>query len=304
MIQKKLSLFVLVVLPFLVLKVASVSSAGQGIAEEMEIQNTGISEEEKIYIYNPATANTENIPVTYTENWPTWVLYDSKQQEEIVKIPSGEDGFVNPVSHEQLWHPVDLEYPEMRMALGFHIREGQIRQIMPAVDFSYSRKHQNRGLCTVPRARHWIEVTNVDWEDYALIVTKRAVYGNTDWEVVSKKSIAPFWGRMIEYIAESPPEEWKKGSHIVHVVLDDTASEVMECTKVKSELAISLGKGSELPGKLKVKVTATSAGSESDFLPDAYKPLFGDKKYQRSKYFEFKRKRAAEKEKLKAKSNA
>mmetsp|Transcript_11855 Transcript_11855/g.18344 ORF Transcript_11855/g.18344 Transcript_11855/m.18344 type:complete len:305 (+) Transcript_11855:88-1002(+) len=294
MLQGKKFLLGLAVLSFLVV----VCRAEQGVVEEMEVQNNGISEEEKIHIYNPATATTEQVPLSFSETWPTWVLYDGKQKEEIVKIPSGEDGFVNPVSYEDFWLPLDLEYPEMRMALGFHIREGQIRQIMPAVDFSYARKHQNRGLCTVPRARYWIEVANIDWEEYELIVTQRWIHGDNDWQIIGKKSIESFWGRMIEYIAETPPEEWKEGSHIVHVVLDDTDSEVMPCTKVKSELAVSLGKGLEMHGKLKVKVSATSAGSESEFLPDAYKPLFEDKTYQRSKYFEFKRKRAATKEKI------
>jgi hypothetical protein len=42
-------------------------------------------------------------------------------------------------------------------------------------------------------------------------------------------------------------------------------------------------------GALHVRVETTAAGSESEYLPDAYQPLFGDVSLRRAAYTEVKR---------------
>lgn len=71
-----------------------------------------------IEITNPMDmAATNKLPASFVRGWPTWVLdLDGK----ITKIPDDE-GFVPPDSVDELFQPVDLRRPEMRLALGAHV---------------------------------------------------------------------------------------------------------------------------------------------------------------------------------------
>eukprot|EP00529_Nitzschia_sp_RCC80_P031566 CAMPEP_0113519710 /NCGR_PEP_ID=MMETSP0014_2-20120614/43681_1 /TAXON_ID=2857 /ORGANISM="Nitzschia sp." /LENGTH=369 /DNA_ID=CAMNT_0000417479 /DNA_START=129 /DNA_END=1235 /DNA_ORIENTATION=+ /assembly_acc=CAM_ASM_000159 len=90
-------------------------------------------------------------------------------------------GHVNPSSIDELWSPIDLKRPQMRLALAAHVRQGVIRHIMPAVDVGYLSSsnsnsnsnddgdnnsgtksssvvtYRNRGMCSVPRSHTWME---------------------------------------------------------------------------------------------------------------------------------------------------
>ena len=154
------------------------------------------------------------LPASFITSWPTWVLETDgtwkKIPDETSTISSTstrggqldnmdpssridtsiEDriptGHVNPSSIDELWSPIDLKRPQMRLALAAHVRQGVIRHIMPAVDVGYVSSwsnsnsseddattnksnnnnrtknqpimtYRNRGMCSVPRSHTWME---------------------------------------------------------------------------------------------------------------------------------------------------
>ena len=270
-------------------------------AESSRIETeTGLGGEQQtmtrqtIQLYNAQTKRTENLPPSFIAEWPTWVLDVSKK---ISRIPDSEnDGFVNPSSIEEMWQAVDLKYPQMNIALGFHIRDGVIQYVMPALDLSFDGgKHRNRGLCSLPRAYGWVEFNSVSssqWAEYELIVSQRKK-GQTDWQIVNVfgGGIEEAVNRLVILLATDPPDDWKAGSHVVNVVLETAA---MECTRVGHDLGVllKLKQDPVAHGTLLIKVAATKAGSESEFLPEVYKDLFQNELYQRKEYFDYKERRA------------
>jgi hypothetical protein len=69
-----------------------------------------------IQLTNPVGAE-QSLPASFVRNWPTWVL---DEDGTLSKIPD-EDGFVQPASIDELWQPLDLKMPELRLALGLHV---------------------------------------------------------------------------------------------------------------------------------------------------------------------------------------
>jgi hypothetical protein len=72
-----------------------------------------------IDLINPidTTGATQKLPASMVAHWPTWVLDKNGQ---MVHIPDS-DGFVSPTSIDELWQPVDLQSPKMRLAVGLHV---------------------------------------------------------------------------------------------------------------------------------------------------------------------------------------
>lgn len=62
-------------------------------------------------------AAPQKLPASMVAYWPTWVL---DKDGKMVHIPDS-DGFVSPSSIDELWQPIDLQYPEMRLAVGLHV---------------------------------------------------------------------------------------------------------------------------------------------------------------------------------------
>ena len=59
------------------------------------------------------------LPSSFIESWPTWIL---DIDGTITRIPDASDeGFVSPASIDEIWQPIDLEPPKMRLALGLHV---------------------------------------------------------------------------------------------------------------------------------------------------------------------------------------
>ena len=59
------------------------------------------------------------LPSSFIESWPTWIL---DIDGTITRIPdASDDGFVSPTSIDEIWQPIDLEPPKMRLALGLHV---------------------------------------------------------------------------------------------------------------------------------------------------------------------------------------
>eukprot|EP00529_Nitzschia_sp_RCC80_P018468 CAMPEP_0113467784 /NCGR_PEP_ID=MMETSP0014_2-20120614/15000_1 /TAXON_ID=2857 /ORGANISM="Nitzschia sp." /LENGTH=508 /DNA_ID=CAMNT_0000360117 /DNA_START=156 /DNA_END=1682 /DNA_ORIENTATION=+ /assembly_acc=CAM_ASM_000159 len=145
------------------------------------------------------------LPASFITSWSTWVLerdgtwnkipdatstVSSAISGELDDKNSGSEasiaeqlstGHVNPSSIDELWSPIDLKRPQMRLALAAHVRQGVIRHIMPAVDVGYLSSsnsnsnsnddgdnnsgtksssvvtYRNRGMCSVPRSHTWME---------------------------------------------------------------------------------------------------------------------------------------------------
>jgi hypothetical protein len=72
-----------------------------------------------IDLVNPidTTGVAQQLPASMVEHWPTWVL---DKNGKMVHIPDT-DGFVSPTSIDELWQPIDLESPQMRLAVGLHV---------------------------------------------------------------------------------------------------------------------------------------------------------------------------------------
>lgn len=252
----------------------------------------------------------ESLPSSFIERWPNWFL---ESDGTVHKIPD-EDGFVNPTSVEQLYQPIDLKRPEMKLALGLHVRSGQIRHVMPSLDVSYSNgQHRNRGLCSLPLAYTWVDFgyfnSLSDYSRYEFRVSSKThVPANEPEEPFTKLFDLP--GTMITKavekaimcLAETDCEDLGSGSHILHVALE--GSQIEEIPKTKNilqatlvELAADAGEQDLNIGILEVAVVTTMSGSESEYLPDAYKPLFEDESLRNPLYAKFqkrKQERAAE----------
>lgn len=72
-----------------------------------------------IDLVNPidTTGAAQKLPASMVEHWPTWVL---DRNGKMVQIPDS-DGFVSPTSIDELWQPIDLQSPELRLAVGIHV---------------------------------------------------------------------------------------------------------------------------------------------------------------------------------------
>lgn len=298
-----------------VLAVIALSLTVMGFSVEQEPKTRELPSKQFIEIIDLISPETVNkLPASFVENWPTWVL-DTKGVFE--KIPDS-DGFVQPSSVDTLFQPVDLKPPNFQLALGFHVRDGAIRQIMPAVDCSYDGGiHRNRGLCSVPRAYKWIEFSNGmfgDWKHFQLRAFKRKLPESEEaaeekWlemaSVPSGNMISKAIERTIFSLAQSAPDELGEGSHVIHslIDLDDEEESSLEYPKTGNELCIVLEDQLEeddvldrhpagaCPGALHVAASAAMAGSESDYLPDAYKPLYQDETLRNPIYEQFRERR-------------
>lgn len=264
---------------------------------------------------NPLTDGlpNERLPVSFVANWPTWVILleaaqDSDSKEiSFTKIPDANDegGFVSPVSIDELWQPVDLKQPQCRLALGLHVRDGIIRHVYPAVDLSFDdghhgMQHRNRGLCSVPVAFSWMDFPSFmagGMQNYSLLLKTRKQQGDKEWDTLIKEgSIRELLNGAIQALADQPPEKLGDGSNLIHVLCKEGST--VECPKPGYELCSVLKEdGCVVVGLLQVSIDKTAAGSESEYLPEAYRSLFEDKSLQRPAFIEAK-KRMARKDRL------
>jgi hypothetical protein len=122
--------------------------------------------------------------------------------------------------------------------------------------------------------------------------------GEESWKKVSTSSsgvLSKAIERAMVCLAETSLDELGEGSHFVNVLLECTDSDkgVVECPKTGFEMRVTmdddeLAAAEEAPGALQVVITAIVAGSESEYLPDAYKPLYSDDSLRNQIYAKFK----------------
>merc|ERR1712224_827822 len=127
----------------------------------------------------------------------------------------------------------------------------------------------------------------------------------------------------ISLSSELVPDELGKGSHIINVILkfddddDDSSSSAgateafttLECPRKELRLYLEeentsndddFADADECCGaELRVQVKSIAAGSESEYLPEAYRPLYEDASLRNPLYANFKKRRREETAKLK-----
>eukprot|EP00977_Amphora_coffeiformis_P019931 scaffold7667_cov161-Amphora_coffeaeformis.AAC.5 len=240
----------------------------------------------------------DRLPVSFTSSWPTWVLDTSKDIEnQWHKIPDT-NGFVPPASIDELWQPIDLQYPSCRIAMGLHVRDGSIRHIFPALDLtlgSSGNLHRNRGLCSVPRAYQWMEFGSLAMGgglEACSIVLQSRESDQPTWITHGRfRYINDVVNMAVEALADAPPKELGDGSSLIHVLCDaDEVAHLSEIPRVGSDLrCLLIEEDGTTMGALEVKVAKTAAGSESEYLPEAYTVLFGDESLRRPAFVDMKR---------------
>eukprot|EP00594_Rhizosolenia_setigera_P008169 CAMPEP_0178973380 /NCGR_PEP_ID=MMETSP0789-20121207/21693_1 /TAXON_ID=3005 /ORGANISM="Rhizosolenia setigera, Strain CCMP 1694" /LENGTH=198 /DNA_ID=CAMNT_0020661245 /DNA_START=493 /DNA_END=1086 /DNA_ORIENTATION=+ len=169
---------------------------------------------------------------------------------------------------------------------------------MPALDVYLDGKkksnflYRNRGLSSIPRAYKWVDFQALAFEDLSefelVLETRKAIENESDGDEVEWKTLFEFSGQeknavkdalnqALFYLSSEPPQELQEGSNIVYVVLPNTAS--VDCPKPGYEIRAVLrekdiSQEELFLGVLEVQVTASMAGSESEYLPEAYKSLY------------------------------
>ena len=235
-----------------------------------------------------ASVPNDRLPASFISDWPTWVLDDDLSWK---KIPDS-DGFVPPASLDELWQPVDLKSPQCTLAVGLHVRDGTIRHVLPAVDLTLDNQHRNRGLCSVPRAYQWMDFASLalggGLQVCKLVLQSREKEGKS-WETIAMlDSVHESINRAVEAMCENPPTDLGQGSCLINVLCDNASPQ--DLPKVGSDLrALLLEEDGTIMGALEVTIAATAAGSESEYLPEAYKALFEDESLRRPAYTEMKR---------------
>ena len=179
----------------------------------------------------------------------------------------------------------------------FSSRDGMIRHVMPAVDLSFHNgQHRNRGMCSVPRAHSWIDfsLSLDEWENYKIIVSSKERQEET-WKQITKSTEGAISGaieRAMICLSSNAPDELGSGSHIVNVVMESSS---VECPKNELRVLMDdddfVDNEEAASGVLQVVISPTMAGSESEYLPEAYKPLYNDESLRNPLFAKFKQRK-------------
>ena len=103
------------------------------------------------------------LPLAHCQSWPVWTCELGALNGQIL-VPvdnDSDDGWVNPTSFDSLFFPADLPMPLARPSIGVVMANGSPRYLMPSVVLTLetpSKLWRNRGLCSIPRARAWIDM--------------------------------------------------------------------------------------------------------------------------------------------------
>jgi hypothetical protein len=103
------------------------------------------------------------LPAAHCTSWPVWTCDLNARDGQILELvdEDADEGWVNPTSFDSLFYPSDLPLPLARPAIGIAMANGSPRYLMPSVVLTLetpSKVWRNRGLCSIPRARAWIDM--------------------------------------------------------------------------------------------------------------------------------------------------
>lgn len=103
------------------------------------------------------------LPSAHCTSWPVWTCelsgFDAQTMQPVDN--DADEGWVNPTSFDSLFYPSDLPMPLARPAIGVVMANGSPRYLMPSLVLTLetpSKLWRNRGLCSIPRARAWIDM--------------------------------------------------------------------------------------------------------------------------------------------------
>ena len=132
---------------------------------KMRGTHTSIMSLDYIKINAPGREREQRIPTSFVNSFGKWIVNDGKL-EPIIELGALEQGWVDPISFEEVWLPLDLPIPHQRPAIAALTKDGSIRCIMPALDISVKDESglawRNRGLCSFPLARVWMDLNSAD----------------------------------------------------------------------------------------------------------------------------------------------
>jgi hypothetical protein len=271
-------------------------------------------------------AQPQTLPATYASSWPVWTCelagIDGPTLvpvEQPGSVGDGE-GWINPTSYDTLYLPSDLPTPTARMALGVVMANGSPRYLMPSMVLTLETPGQvwrNRGLCSLPRARCWVDA----FAPFALSVDalKLASFGqfaadvrfledqdgSAAWQPLDAGearsmmrpvesalySIAPtydlFQQRVLKDFDNPQFAEVRTGYHFVDIPLVNVPPiRLPTSRRIRQfltdfdeprrllELEDPTALDSEPCGETFINVVKVSAGGESPYLPDVYRPLY------------------------------
>lgn len=251
-----------------------------------------------VEIANPLQQRVDKLPLSFASGWSTWILQHEVDSDtpKWTKIPNSGD-FVNPISFHELWHPVDLRYPKLRLVTGMHIRDGVPRHIMPALD-TMLENHRNRGLNTVPRAWRWMDFTSylagsrncsLQLQVQGIDHTDDANDSHVVLEMDSVKESVDF---AFSALASDPPTELGSGSAIIHIVAQVSDTIIMPKPGNRLELAL-VEDGDDVIGRLDVDIVPTAAGSQSEYIPNSYQALYNDVECLDPAYVDFQKRKTS-----------
>lgn len=112
---------------------------------------------------NVGAGLSQSLPVSLTKPWKTWTFENGmiERVDDTLSTEDNVDGWVHPVSYDDLYLPSDLPSPRMQAAVGLVVINGSPRYAMPSLVLTLEtpgRVWRNRGVCSLPRANSWVDL--------------------------------------------------------------------------------------------------------------------------------------------------
>ena len=272
----------------------------------------------QIEMFRGPFTKPEFLPVGMARGFQKWVLAEGEGEDELRPMfHSGsygeEDGWVDPFSFEELWLPQDLPAPSMKPSLSAVAKDGQIRYLMPALEFTVEAGGQrwwNRGVNSIPLARRWMDVNAVNLKSLHLVGFAQGGYESAKvaqqlegedtplddpggWVKTFQCSANDALLELIATLAGPAGSVVSEGYHVLSVPLK--AHPGVEAPGTGSRVRVfltdanfdntspnALEYSADLDfdtgggdSELDFLVRAAGAGRESEYLPDVYRGLYG-----------------------------
>ena len=257
----------------------------------------------------------QTLPIGYVNSWPLWMATGSSAGSvRCIETEDTDGGWVNPITFEHLWLPVDLPLPTTRPAIGCVLKNGMPRYFFPTVETTLTspddaeKKWHNRGLNSLPMAKTWLPFGEVGVDDLRISCYRadlppddESSEGDDDEPgesspeepIVEWDQVLPLTGvreavdTIFEVMADAPDD---LGSGFCYVVVPLDVELAPSAVSPGQRLRLFLSDVDATPtaldpedreswvwnrGECDLGIYNVAAGGESDFLPEAYKPLFG-----------------------------
>lgn len=258
-----------------------------------------------------ADLSAQSLPLGYVTSWPLWMASaEDSGGVERLSTEGDEGGWCNPLAFEQLWLPTDLPLPTGQFALGCVLKDAVPRYFFPCLQTSITtpsdkaQEWHNRGLNSVPMAKTWLPFGEVPVESLRLSCYRSALSGQggdddeeeasddeqttAEWEqVLPLTGVSKAVDAIFEIVADAPDELGDGFAYLV-VPLEDCAlppSAIAPGQRLRLFLSDVDATPTALDpedreswvwnrGEVDLEIYNVAAGSESEFLPAAYEPLY------------------------------